>query len=502
MARILIHPLVTDIVPQTGRALLLNAPAVDLRLPWARWHQPTGLLQIGAALQRQGHDVRFIDLLQPGQGGRIDRQKVGSVQVEGYDLNLWRFGLTWSHLANALKSLKEEGWTPDLVLVSCFTASWWQGAQELIRYLKAGVDGRPPLLPGVPVVLGGVYPTLEPEHAAMHTQADVVVVGSIPEARLEVPQLELYGPGRIPRFAGVYLYRSQSVADANVAGGVVPRPPEEVAGEIAHKAQLGVTEFAFFDEEVRLDQREHFLEVLDAIIERDLNVRFVALGNVSPRLIAQAGNGSVARKMGQAGYRQVHLKCEVTHRPDGPVYDTPYEVYQACAAALQREARFKPRTEQLTAMLLIGTPYEYIEAVTERLIGLASIVGSVNLVPYQYSPGAAESRIYESLIYRDNGYLNLTAMNCKLYPLARRNRIPYEHYIELTRLAALLNSKFRSTTFDFLGDGIVARAVQTSLRERAWDPFRTEERVGPGDVMLLSPMSSSGSGQASTREDE
>jgi hypothetical protein len=209
----------------------------------------------------------------------------------------------------------------------------------------------------------------------------------------------------------------------------------------------------------------------------------VALGNISPRLI----DGSVARKMGQAGYRQVHLKCEVTHQADGIVYDTPYEVYEACAAALHHEAGFRPRTEQLTAMLLVGTPYEDIEAVTERLIRLASIVGSVNLVPYQYSAGVAESRMYAPLLYRDNGYLNLTAMNCKLYPLARRNGIPYEHYVELTRLAALLNSKFRSTSFDFLSDGVVARAVQASLRVRAWDPFGGEKQADQGEVFLLSP---------------
>ncbi|MCD6289099.1 MAG: hypothetical protein J7M34_01255, partial [Anaerolineae bacterium] len=188
------------------------------------------------------------------------------------------------------------------VFVSCFTTSWWQGAQELICRLKVGADGRPPLLPGIPIVLGGVYPTLEPEHAAIHTQADVIVVGSTPEARAEVPRLELYGPDRIPRFAGVYLYRSQSVTDTEAGEDIVPRSP----AEIALKARLGVTEFAFYDEEIRLDQRDHFLEVLEAIIKRDLNVRFVALGDVSPALI----DGTVARKMGQAGYRQDYFAGE------------------------------------------------------------------------------------------------------------------------------------------------------------------------------------------------
>jgi len=464
MSKILITPSVAEIIPRPGRVLLINAPAVDLRLPWARWHQPTGLLQIGAALQKHGCDIRFLDCLQSSQGKRISRRKVDTVQVEGYKLNLWRFGVLWSHLAKSLRFFKEEGWIPDLVFVSCFTTSWWQGAQGLIRRLKQI------WLPGAPVILGGGYPTLEPKHAATFTQADVVVVGSLPEARAEVPQLELYGADRIPQFAGVYLYQSQNVTDANAEDGVVPRLPADVANEIAHKMELGVTEFAFFDEEIRLDQRDHFLEVLEAVIKHNLNIRFVALGNVSPDLI----DSIVARKMGQAGYRQVYLKCKVTHKPDGAVYDRPYEVYQSCAAVLHREAGFKPRTEQLTAMFLVGNPYEDIEAITERLIRLASVVGSVNLVQYQYSTGTAAGRMYESLISQDNGFLDLTSLNCKLYPLARRTGIPYKHYVELTRLAALLNSKFRDKTFDFLGEGIVARAVQTSIRKRMWDPFHGE----------------------------
>jgi hypothetical protein len=464
MSTILIEPSTKEIINQSKKVLLLNAPAVDVRLPWARWHQPTGLLQIGSALQKRGCDIRFFDCLQSFVGNRIRRRKVSSLAIDGYDFDLWRFGMLWRHLASDLDALRKEDWIPDVILVSCFAGSWWKGAQQLIRRLKDD------WLPGVPVALGGAYPTSTPDHAALHTHADVIVVGSISEARVEIPRLELYGKDRIPRFAGIYLYQSQNVSDVEVEGNVVPRQPAEVADEVADKAELGITEFGFFDEEIRLDEREHFLEVLEEIAKRELSIRFVAVGNISPKLI----DGTMARKMGRANYRQVYLKCDVTHRPDGVIYSSDYGVYQSCTDALHREAEFKPRTDQLTAMLLVGNPFEDIEMVTERLVRLASIVGSVNLVPYQYSPGTESGRMYHSLTRRDNGRLDLTALNCKLYPLARRAGTPYEHYAELTRLAALLNSKFRTKTFDFLGDGLVAQAVQRSLRERTWDPFRAD----------------------------
>ena len=437
-----------DISSTAHRILLINTHAIDVRLPWARRHQPLGLLQLGAALKRHEYDVRFIDCLSWDARERVRRRKVGEIEVEGYKINLWRFGGLWGHLDNYIWKLKAEGWNPDQIYVSCSQTTWWQGARDLIKRIKNK------WYPNAQVVLGGVYPTAEPGHAALHTKADLIVAGPIPEARDEIPDLTLYHPEHRPLFAGIYLYQSQSLIDAKTEQVVVPRAPGEIAQEVADKAALGVTEFAFFDEEIRSDQRQHFLNVLQAIAARELDVRFVTIGNISPSLI----DGEIAQCMRKARYQQGYLKCEVTRQSDGVVYNTPDEIYRACVDALHREADFKPRTDQVTAMLLVGTPHEDIEIITERLIRLASIVGSVNLIQYQYTSDVT-------------GDLGLTHLNCKLYPLTRATGTPFEYYVELTRLAALLNSKYRSKTFDFLGDSIIARAVQESIRTYGWHPF-------------------------------
>jgi hypothetical protein len=464
--------------------LLLNAPAVDLRLPWARWHQPTGLLQIGAALRQRGCDVRFLDCLLPDPTRLPPRTRVGRVDVEGHSLNLWRFGISWPGLANYIRSLRQAGWSPDLILVSCLTTSWWQGAQRLVQCLKAGLDGRPPLLLGVPVILGGAYPSLAPEHAARHSGADLVVVGSIPEARDQLPAFDLYAGQPLPRFSGVYLYHSQAVLDTGAEATIAPRPPDEVAAEVAAKAALGVVDFAFFDQEILPSQRDHFVAVLDAVARRALMIRLLALGNLSPRLI----DATVAHAMRRAGYRQVYLKCDVTLTPHGPRYETCYDEYRSCVAVLHQHVGLRPRTDKLAAMQIIGVPYEGIECLTERVIRLASIVGSVNLVPWQVSPGTATSWLYHSLVYPDGAPPDLAALNCKLYPLARRSGIPYDYYVELTRLAALLNTKYHSTTFDFLGHSLVARAAQASLADRAWQPTGAIAQLPSHSAVAVTPL--------------
>jgi len=69
-----------------------------------------------------------------------------------------------------------------------------------------------------------------------------------------------------------------------------------------------------------------------------------------------------------------------------------------------------------------------------------------------------------------------------LFPLTRLLGQPLEEYMELVRLAALLNSKYRSKSFDFLGDKLAARLFRQSLRSQGWNPFGAEP-VSSGEEM-------------------
>jgi len=112
-----IAPSLQSLTPNPARVLLLNTHAVDIRLPWFRWHQPTGLLQIGSALQRQGCDVRLMDCLGWDVGQRARRRKVGNIEFGQQRTDLWQFGGLWGYLTTHLRSLKKEGWAPDQVYV-------------------------------------------------------------------------------------------------------------------------------------------------------------------------------------------------------------------------------------------------------------------------------------------------------------------------------------------------------------------------------------------------
>lgn len=93
---------------------------------------------------------------------------------------------------------------------------------------------------------------------------------------------------------------------------------------------------------------------------------------------------------------------------------------------------------------------------------MAHVAGSLIPIPYQPSPSEAD------------GDPDHILHNGKLFPFAEANGITYRAYQDLLGLAALLNAKYRQQTFDFLGEGLIARLVRESLVTERWDPRKSD----------------------------
>jgi hypothetical protein len=445
-----------------NRILLIAPPVYDFRLEWSRWHQPTGLLQLARLLLSKGKDVRLIDCLAIKHKQRMPRRKIGTVEIEGYKFHRWHFGLVYSILKTRLREWRREDWQPDTVFITCLNSIWWESVRDTIEELR-------PLLPQAKFVLGGAYPTIEPEHAAHHTDADIVVTSPIPQAANLPPDLSLYS--NTPYAAGIYFYTNPGLSlkpgQFNASTPSSPRSIKKILAEIIEKTELGVREFVFFDEEIHPDDRRIFGALLDKIADAGLDVHFILQGNVPPALVTS----NLAQKMHRAHVTQVYLRCNLFQGPDGIIrYKDTLSDYESCVKALLKHEVVKPRGENLAAMLVVGLPEENLEEISERLIRLAHIVGSVILVPFQYVPGLHQGPRFERALAR-NGILTPERFNSKLYPLALLNNQLLEEYIELTRLMALLNSKYRNQTFDFLGDSLAAKLFRQSIKSEGWNPF-------------------------------
>jgi hypothetical protein len=422
------------IEPGQRRVLLVSPPVCDLRLDWARWLQPSGLLRLGAALRQQGADVRLFDFLAEGTNdGRVTRRRAGTLSIGSEQLTWWLFGLPWAEAARRVLAWRAEGWQPDEVWVTSLTSFWQRGVQDVIRRVKYD------WWPQARVVLGGVYPTLYPDHAAASSDADLIVSG--PVGGLS-PQVDLSFYPATPPCAGIYL---------DGAMGSAQRPAEDVLDEMAAKARRGIREFAFFDESLPGPDPDRFAYVLEGIARRSLKVRLSILGNLPAREVTPFQS----TLLHDANMSEVYLSWDTALNGD-------MTAYEAAAQSLQTYGGLKPRDGSLSAIVHAGWPRENLQSTTTHLLHLAHVVGSVTIFPYQPTPQeGAQLGVHEP---------NL--LNGKLYPFAETNGVRFADYADLLRLAAMLNSKYRDVTFDFLGDDMISRMIRASIRDHTWQPAK------------------------------
>src|SRR6185436_7518618 len=116
--------------------LLISPPVYDFRLDWARWHQPTGLLQYAALLKAQKKDVKLIDCLYVASGKRLARRHIEIQEIEGYKIHKWHFGLSFEEIEARINRLLDEKWKPDAVLVTSLNSVWWKSTKDTILLIR------------------------------------------------------------------------------------------------------------------------------------------------------------------------------------------------------------------------------------------------------------------------------------------------------------------------------------------------------------------------------
>jgi hypothetical protein len=425
-------PITMNFPRPVDRALLLNPPVFDTRLHWAKWQQPAGLLQLGSRLQRAGADVKLIDALYQDRDARLRRERVASLDLDGSLVQKWRFGISKHALLTQLRTLARSGWHPDEIYVEGFCTFWWEGVAEVIAVARQ-------VFPRARVMLVGAYAVQNSGHARRYSGADEIVQVEWVDLVTSPIALSLYG--RPPHF--VYLTLGN---DARSVGDVV----EEVIAAIKQK----VIHLAFSDHAVARRFPDLYCAVLEELARRRLRLCLYALGNLAPQDLVD--HPELADLMKRAGYKQVYFADDREALLDRCADDQLIESY-AKAAELCNRAGFRDRTDALNAGLSLGRRGEDLAGRARLATLLAHHIGSIVFWPYQPSPAECPD-------------LPLEAQNGKLFPLRHANGATYRSYQDLLGLAVVLNAKYRSRTFDFLGDGLVPRLFRDSLRRRAWEP--------------------------------
>jgi radical SAM superfamily enzyme YgiQ (UPF0313 family) len=402
-----------SIWPDKPTALLINPPIYDFSL-YDLFHKPLGLMRIGRWLEDAGYLVPLINALdicdersraalgapkRKGDGtGKFFKQNV-SFPVGGGAVKrrYARYGIVADSFASRIGETK-----PDIVLITTGMTYWYPGVVEAVRAVRKQH-------PGVPVVVGGVYATLLPEHCEKTAEPDFVVSGD-PWGKLK----DILSAYRLPVPAGTPGRRVLLIEDLWRDAGVLrlnegcPMKCDYCASSLLYPGFLSgdaddsfavlselvkschISSVGFYDDALLFNKEESLKPFLEKVIESGLKMSFylpnaVHLGLLDPE---------TASLMRRAGFREVRLGYESSsvsfhEHHDSKVQGGDFEE----AVEVLLGAGF--RGAEVIAYILAGLPGQRAEEVENTVRHTASLGVRASLAEYSPVPG---TRLWQASI--------------------------------------------------------------------------------------------------------
>ncbi|MDR2136855.1 MAG: cobalamin-dependent protein [Synergistaceae bacterium] len=381
------------------RVLGINPPVYDFAW-FDLWSKPVGLLTLLQTLRLAGNEVDLIDCLYEGRTKPMDfgRWKVERTPVEKPEpyasaeipRNYYRFGLNGAALEKRLAS--RSGTTrPDVIFVTSGMTYWYPGVFEVVKKAKT-------IFPDVPVVLGGIYARLCPEHAAQ-SGADFIQTEpfslsyssyslplSLPWCSQDVsPALDLYDA---PSY-GVLITSwgcplgCEYCAARKLWPGFAQRRLEDVFADLAFQTSLPtVTDMAFYDDALLLDKERHFYPLC-----RHIRERYPALRLHTPNGLHVAQlDDECCRTLFDTGFRTLRLSLEGTDNYTAKAGSGKTTVSDY-ARAVESLLRAGYREGAIETYILAGLPGQYPADIRASIETVKKLGGRPKLAEFSPIPG-------------------------------------------------------------------------------------------------------------------
>ncbi len=398
------------------RLLLVNPWIVDFTA-YDLWIKPLGLLYLASIIKRfTGLELYFLDCLNRhhpdlakfGFKYKERADGTGSLyweEIEKPDFlkdiprRLKRYGIPLEIFDAELKNIP----TPDLILITSFMTYWYPGVQMVIERLKK-------LLGNIPVILGGIYPTLLKEHAVKESGADLVVdgegedkiLGLLEETlsiKYEPPVLNSLDDYPYPSFEllnnreSLALltsrgcpYRCSYCASFILQRSFRQRKPEEVIKELKYiKTKFNTSHIAFYDDALLFKKEEHIKPILKGIIEQRIKFNFHTPNGLSVGEI----DLELANLMKLAGFKTLRLSLETTKRE---TIERTLSLHKAegFEEAFNNLLKAGFRRNEIEVYLMVGLPDQEKEEVEESIRYVGGFGAISRLAYFSPIPGTIE----------------------------------------------------------------------------------------------------------------
>lgn len=363
----------------SGKCVLgVNPPVRDFAF-MDLWSKPLGLLYLLQSL-RARNSVALFDCVWEAREGlkTFGRQKTAKHEIEKPEAyasvrrRYFHFGPAREEAAAKLAALG----APDVVLLTSVMTYWYPGVKWAIELLRE-------LFPESVIVLGGVYASLCPEHAA-GLGADYVVSGRA-EPAAPYPAMDLYGAIKYGvsmtsfgcPFACGYCasrllwprYRRRSVVEA--------------LAEIEYQTALGARDVAFYDDALLLGEEEFFYPLCRALSARyGGELRLHTPNGLHVRRI----DARCAETLAGSNFKTIRLSLEsidpkIARESSGKVAREEY------AAAVKNLLAAGYASEDCETYILAGLPGQDIQSVKDTINFVWDNGGVPKLAEFSPIPG-------------------------------------------------------------------------------------------------------------------
>ena len=396
--------------------ILLINPYIQDFTAFDLWAKPLGLLYLGGTLRAHGYQVHLLDCLDvhfkgtetlsscpPRKAfgiGKYFRQRLPRPSaLQNIPRYYYRYGVPPHLFLAALKELPR----PQAVLITSSMTYWAGGIVETITLVRS-------VFPESPIILGGIYATLMPEHARKMTNPDYLITGPGEGAILKLlseitghkpevltdfndpdghplPAFDLYPsldyvclltsrgcPFSCPYCASKWLqpqFRQRSVA------GVV----DEIL--YWHKTKR-VIDYAFYDDALLIGFEKHLGPILETLLKHNISLRFHTPNAMHVREVTPERAGLLFR----AGFKTLRFGLETTNWDRQEAWGGKLDredLYRAVSAL--KKAGFEKN--QIEVYLLCGLPGQSLSEMRQTIQEVKTLGLRPRLAEYSPLPNTA-----------------------------------------------------------------------------------------------------------------
>ncbi len=387
------------------RILLVNPYVTDFAC-YDYWLKPLGLLYLSSILKEKKYYVDILDCMDRyhpymkrhktdiyGTGSFRSRRRQKPLPLRKYPKKYNNYGLCGSRLKKAIQNHKK----PDYIIMTSGMTYWYPGVKETAAIIKE-------VYPETPLLLGGIYASLCPEHARANVQADYVIEGggfsdlfkiiggSAPEFESwPAPDYSFYeqAPYVVLRTSRGCPWQCAYCGIKKIFGGFEIKNSKKIYREVdLLKKKYNVKNIVFYDD--ALLRNPCFKEYLENPV---MGVRYFTPNGLEVSAVDKA----VASLLKNAGFVDPCISADrlIEYKTEGKMKQAdPEEAADALRSAGYEEGEF-------SAYLIMGLPGQKLSEVSSSAEYLHSLGARINLAEYAVVPGSAESEKHDLSILEE-----------------------------------------------------------------------------------------------------